>query len=215
MIVTLKTDHETDIKFCLDKPDDNKIIGSGFWISGWIIEKLGSIQSITLYLSEVPLVTISNFYARVDVKSAYPDYNNSLCSGFRKFVCDIPSGLHELRIVATVYQKEYTILSKTLNVLPPYDAAQVSKMMKNDWDKRAAEDAEKFVYNRGTGLTFDEYNKLSEFEPLRLAELLKTSFIFIARLNVIFHYLIRIPYHFDCSRFKNHCSITKISYMFK
>ena len=176
MIITLETDDKTDIKFCLDKPENDTVVGSGFYVSGWIIEKLGRVNQLTIYLSGTQVATFNEFYKRSDIQSMYPDYPNSIHSGFRKYVNNISEGQHELKIILTIDGKQYKLISKILNVIPPYDTNQVSQIMKNDWNKRAMEDAEKFVYNKRTLLTDEDYDRFSEEEPLLAIELLKTAF---------------------------------------
>lgn len=176
MIITPHTDHKMDIKFCLDKPENNQVIGSGFLISGWIIEKLGRVLSISIAIGNEYLFTFTKFYERPDVQSVYPEYCNSLNCGFKKFVSEIPAGEYELKIIATADGKPYHVLSTILKVLPPYNLEQVSQIMKNDWNKRAVDNAEKFVYNKGALIDDSEYEKLSNSEPVLAIELLKTAF---------------------------------------
>ena len=60
----------------------------------------------------------------------------------------------------------------------------ILKKMKNDWNERALEDAEKFVYSKGVNLTFQQYDEYTRLEPPRMAELLKTTFSNISTSNM-------------------------------
>lgn len=60
----------------------------------------------------------------------------------------------------------------------------VLKKMKNDWNERVLEDAEKFIYGRGTIFSFQQYDEHARLEPPRMADLLKTTFPNVSTSNM-------------------------------
>jgi len=117
MIISIQTDHQTDIQFCLDHPENDIIDEKGFYLSGWIIEKLGAVSLITITLGGVNVGTFTEFTKRSDVQFIYSNHQNSLHSGFGKFVNDISIGEKELKIIATVKGKQYQVFSKMLKIV--------------------------------------------------------------------------------------------------
>jgi ubiquinone/menaquinone biosynthesis C-methylase UbiE len=135
-----------NIIFHLDDPHESIVRSSGFLIQGWAIEEHDQISNVSIYLSGNKLADISKKAERPDVKNTYPNYENSKNSGFVYYVQNIPKGKQTLQITLHVSNKEFLAKSIELEVLENFNRNEILDKMKQDWNKRANEDAESYVY---------------------------------------------------------------------
>lgn len=160
------------LEYFIDDPQKEDVVSSGFWISGWVIGLFEKVKMVSIHLSDLKLTEITEFESRPDIEKAFPDYKNSLKSGFQFLCKDVPVGEHILRFYAMMGKRKVLFSSKNLRVLPPYSKEQFSKKMSDEWDKRAIENAEKYILNKGA-ICDARYEELSEVQPLVILELLK------------------------------------------
>lgn len=172
MINMSSSNDSIQLEYFIDDPQKEDVVSSGFWISGWVIERFEKVKGVSIRLSDLKLTEITEFESRPDVEKSFPDYKNSLKSGFQFFCKDVPLGKYTLRFYAIINNHEVLFSSKKLRVLPPYSKEQLSKKMSDEWDKRAIEDAEKYIFNKGP-ICSSRYEELSQVQPLLVLELLK------------------------------------------
>lgn len=172
----------SNVNFYLDMPP-NRVTSTGFWVLGWAIEKSDNISKISIYLSGNKIVDIKEKHSRPDVANAFPIFVNAGNSGFAHFLHDIVPGKYLLQVTVTLMEKEYLAISKVIEVEPPHTIDQVSKIMKNDWNQRAENDAERWIYGKSKSekpevgvLSSDEYYESSRQQPIEAFNLLKQLF---------------------------------------
>lgn len=161
-------------KFGLGKPDRNTVYSSGFLVKGWASDKLNEISEIAIYINDKKLASIKEKSKRPQIAKDLPDYINSLNCGFECFVPQVSVGKASLVITATISSKEYQIFSKVFEAQPELTDEQISQKMKNDWNTRAENKPEDWVYNtkNDKGL----YEEKANQQPLHVKEHLERSF---------------------------------------
>jgi len=146
-------------KFFLDSPTGN--MHSSFWVRGWAIEKSNGISKISVYLDGKKILELTKKFPRPDVEKSFPNYKNSINSGFAHFLQNIDPGFYKLQFTITIFDKEYLSLTKKLDVLSDHSTEEFSKIMKNDWNLRAEGDVKESIYARTKkSKSFEEVSKI-------------------------------------------------------
>jgi len=164
------------VKFVLDSPSNDTVCAPVFWVRGWATEESDKISLVSIYLSDKKIAETNKKIKRPDVQKAFRYVKNSINSGFEFFVENIIPGTYILKITLTITGKEYLALERKLKVLQKMTLKQVSEKMKNDWDGRAKEDAEKYIYGRGDIISGEDYDYAEKIQPQLVVNLLQKLF---------------------------------------
>ena len=105
-------------KSYLDVPAANAtVVNNSLRVKGWAISAVG-VRSVNVYLDDISIGTATYGNSREDIQSKYPNYFNSLNSGFDKTfdVGAFGSGKKTLKIVITANDGTTQTITTTINL---------------------------------------------------------------------------------------------------
>ncbi|MDZ4965146.1 hypothetical protein GNF24_14295, partial [Clostridium perfringens] len=94
-----KADSNLDMVLTLENPTQNHKLTDSFFIKGWALSENG-ISKVEVYLDNQSIGQATYGVERTDIQSKYPQYKNSLNSGFTKEISGVSDGVHTLKIVS-------------------------------------------------------------------------------------------------------------------
>lgn len=89
-----------DMLLNIENPVNNHQLTDSFFVKGWALSE-NDIEKVEVYLDNKNIGQANYGIERNDIYSNYPEYSNSLKSGFTMEVKGVSNGNHTLKVVAT------------------------------------------------------------------------------------------------------------------